>query len=182
MTKRTWLGIGLVAMSFAASSPVLARGEFSADADFVSDSSDCVESEVHVFVRGGANDRGKIDASVVEVDYCKGQTLLDAQAKHDLAKGALRLKGSNVILDTTVQMLDAVTHNAISVKIAVEWVGSEAIIAATKRDTESPGQVVPLDRPAKRTLLVAEASGSVSGNGKDFVNGPADNAGITLAP
>lgn len=180
MSERTWLGVGLVAMSLAASSPVLAQGAFSADADFVSNPSDCVESEVHVFVRGGANGGGEIEASVVEVDDCEGQTLLDARTKTDLPSGALSWDGRSVILDAPVQMLDATTNNAISMEFALQWDGGERIVATTKRDLEAPGKVVALDRATRRTLLPAEAWGSVSSDGKSYVDGPAEDAAITL--
>ena len=97
MIQRTWLGVGVVAMSLAASGPVLAQQSgFRADADFLSSLSECLESEVHVFVRGGTNGGGKIEASVVQIDHCQGETLLDARAEANLAAGA---QCDNVTLD-----------------------------------------------------------------------------------
>ena len=189
MIQKTWLAAGVVAMTLVASAPVLAQQvRFTADADFLSQLSDCVESEVRVFVSGLSNSRaaspasqGKIEASVVQIDLCEDTTLLDARATANLPNGALSFDGREVILNSTVQMVDAVTRNAISVQFDLTWVGGEQIVATTKRDIEAPGRFVRLDRAVMRTLLVADASGSVSSGGQNFVDGPAADAAISSA-
>jgi hypothetical protein len=180
--RRTWLGVGVVAISLVASGPVLAQQSgFRADADFLSSLSDCLESEVHVFVRGGTNGGGKIEASVVQIDHCQGETLLDARAEANLAAGALTLNGRDVTLATTVQMVDAVTNNAISMDFDLQWVGGERIVASTGAVLDSPGRFVRADRPSRRTLLLAQASGSISSGTDDYIDGPTDEAAIVLA-
>lgn len=185
MTKTTWLGVGLAAIGLAVSSPVMAQGApiFSADATFRSNPSKCVEKEVQVFVRGAANNaRGKIKASVIEVDYCKDQTLLDAQVETILAKGALSSNGNNVTLDTTIQMLDQVTHNPVSMTCRIQWTGGEAIVATTRLDIpDAPGQIKRLNRASRKTLVIAKADGSWSSGGKNYIDGPAEDAAIMMA-
>lgn len=189
MIEKKWLGAGLVVMSVVASGPVLAQEvRFTADANFLTEQSDCLESEVRVFVSGRDNPRaappatqGKIEASIVQIDLCQDEMLVDARAKANLQSGTLSFDGRSVTLDATVQMVDAVTRNAVSMQFDLTWVGGEEFAATTKRDIESPGRFVRIDRGVRRTLLVAEASGRVSGGGQDFADGSAEDAGISSA-
>jgi len=188
--EKTWLAVGVITMSVVASGPALAQQQvrFTADANFIGQQSGCVESEVSVFVTGRSNPRaarpasqGKLEASIVQIDLCQDQVLVNARAKANLKNGALSFDGHNVTLDVTVQMVDAATRNAFGVDFDLTWVGEEEIVATTKRDIERPGKFVRFNRGVRRTLLVADASGRVSGRGQDFANGQAEDAGIASA-
>lgn len=179
MTNKAWLGIGAVAVTLVASGTVLAQQRVLAEATLVHQD-DCIDSEVEIFVQANSANRGTFEVSAFEIDTCAEEdgVLLDARGRGNLAQGGFSFDGRRAVLNTTVQLRDALTRNAVSMELDLTWVGGEQVVATTRRDIQSRGRFARANRGLTRTLAEAEASGTVAVDGRGLFDGSSDDATI----
>lgn len=178
MTNKAWLGIGAVAVGLVAAGPVLAQQQrVLAEASLFGEPSDCVESEVEVFVQVNPANRGQFEVSALEIDVCEDEVLLDARGRGNLARG-FSLEGQRAVLNTTVQLRDALTRNAVSMQLNLTWVAGDQVVATTRRDIQSRGRFARGSRDLTRTLAEATVSGTVTADGQSLFDGSSEDATI----
>ena len=178
MTNKAWLGLGAVAVSLVVSGPVLAQQRVLVEATLEKDDS-CVASEVQVFLQVNPANRGTFEVSAFAVDNCPEdeEVLLDARGRGNLARG-FSFDGQRAVLNTTVQMRDALTRNAVSMELDLTWVAGDQVVATTRRDIQSRGRFARGSRNLTRTLAEAEVSGTVSADGRNLFDDTTDDATI----
>jgi hypothetical protein len=180
------LGVGVVALSLVAAGPVLAQQaqRVMLEGTFVGNPSQCVESEVQVFVRDNlranrAASTGRLEANIFAFNFCEDRVLFSGRVRGNLRGGALVFDDqSNVSLTTAVQMVDRATRNAISMELDLTWVGGEQVVATTRSDIEERDRRVRLNRDITRVVAEAQASGTISIAGRNLFNGTTSDATI----
>lgn len=171
------------------SAPLAARADkATADANFVS-TNGCTDTEVNVFVKSGqrgkktGSQKGKVTLTIAQVDECRGLELLGAEAKNvNLKDGEFTVGDGTATLNAAIQMRDRRTGKKLVVDVLVEWVASgDPVIADVTTDVDDPGRLAKQARKFRKTLRLADASGTISDGTKDYVAGLAEEASFTVA-
>lgn len=160
-----------------------------ADADFVSTSIDrCTDNEVNVFVKSGqigikaGLKKAKVTLTISQIDECQDRVLLSAEAKNiNLKTGEFTVNNGKATLDAVIPMLDRRTGKKFMVDVFVRWVtNSDLVTADVTSDMDAPGQFAKLARKTRKTLHLADASGSITDSTNSFIKGPAEEASLTV--
>jgi len=169
--------------------PLAAQADkITADADFVSYDR-CTDTEVSVFVKSGqlgkktGSAKAKVTLTVAQIDQCEGRVVLAAEAKNvNLKDGEFTVGDGQATLDAAVEIFDRRAGKTLMVDVLVEWVANDDLVTAdVTRDVEAPGKFVKLARKARKTLYLADASGSIADGTNDFIDGPAEDASFSVA-
>ena len=171
------------------SSPMAARADkATADAAFVS-ADRCTDTEVNVFVKSGqvgkttGSQNAKVTLTIAQVDVCEGRELLGAEAKNvNLKNGEFTVGDGTATLNAAIQVFDRRTGNKFMVDVFVEWVASgDPVTADVTTDVDDPGRFAKQARKFRKTLHLADASGTITDGATDFIAGLAEEASFTVA-
>jgi hypothetical protein len=162
----------------------------SADATFESyDPTGCVNTEVAVFVRGAkvngddsSSDKAKVHLVITVLDECEDVALLKAEGKAQLKDGEFRFNPLLrwATLNTTISMSVYKSKEKFDTTVALAWSSVELSISADVRTV--PGEVGSFERttdPVRRTVRLAEASGTISNGTDNFTPEPSIDASIS---
>lgn len=162
----------------------------SADATFESyDPTGCVNTQVAVFVRGAkvdgngsSSDKARVHLVITVLDECEDVGLLKAEGKAQLKDGEFRYNPLLrwATLNTTISMSVYKSEEKFDTTVALAWSGVEPSVSAdTSTVPEQLGRFERMSAPVRRTLRLAEASGTISNGTDNFTPEPSIDASIS---
>jgi hypothetical protein len=184
------LAAALLPASVASAAP---RDRPSADAAFESyDPTGCVNTEVAVFVRGAkadssgsASEQAKVHLAVTVLNECEDIALLKAEGKAKLKDGEFRvspdLKSAALNATITMSVFGSKDKEKFDATVALTWTSVEGAISADVSTVpEELGRFEKTSAPVRRTLRLAEASGTISNGTDNFTPETSTDASISL--
>lgn len=191
MKKNLLVSVVCASILVAPITPLLAQAKAAkfANAIFnITDASGCISTEVFIFVRSG--NRGSGNAAdqafikVSQVDDCGEKPVVNLSGSARLAKQDLQFDPNlnSVKLDATTTLSDSISHKKLDFSTHLEWTAKgEAVESRPTNYFDQPGKLVKLNQTIDLLSRSAEAIGSITVGGTNFVLGASADAEISMA-